>query len=100
MVLELQVNDRVKKHPEKWKKWDLVYIKICFFGLREISMFVNHEHIRINKFFVEKLDKSFEYGLQVLCGENYINCRYAIARIQNIKPLVWNDSLQYYVVPE
>lgn len=100
LVLELQVNDRVKKHPEKWKKWDLVYIKICFFGLREISMFVNHEHIRINKFFVEKLDKSFEYGLQVLCGENYINCRYAIARIQNIKPLVWNDSLQYYVVPE
>ena len=42
LVLELQVNDLVKTHPKKWKKWDLVYIKICFFGVKEISMFVNH----------------------------------------------------------
>ena len=61
LVLELQVNDLVKTHPKKWKKWDLVYIKICFFGVKEISMFVNHEHICIKEFLVEKLEKDFEY---------------------------------------
>lgn len=100
LVLELQVNDLVKKQPPKWKKCDLVYVKICFFGVKEISMFVNHEHIHIKKFLVEKLEKDFEYELQVLCGENYVNCNYSVARIQNIKPLVWDESLQYYVVSE
>ena len=82
------------------EKWDLVYIKICFFGVKEISMFVNHEHICIKEFLVEKLEKDFEYELKVLCNQNYINCNYAIARIQNIKPLVWDDNFQYYIVPE
>ena len=100
LVLELQVNDLVKTHPKKWKKWDLVYIKNCFFGVKEISMFVNHEHICIKEFLVEKLEKDFEYELKVLCNQNYINCTYAIARIQNIKPLVWDDNFQYYIVPE
>ena len=73
---------------------------ICFFGVKEISMFVNHEHICIKEFLVEKLEKDFEYELKVLCNQNYINCTYAIARIQNIKPLVWDDNFQYYIVPE
>lgn len=100
LVLELQVSDLVEKHPKKWKRWDLVYVKICFFGVKEISMFVNHEHIRIKKFLVEKLEKDYEYKLNVLCNENYINCNYAIARIQNVKPLVWDDDFEYYIVPE
>lgn len=99
LVLELQVSDFVRTPPKKWKKWELVYLKICFFGVKEISMFVNHEHIHIKEFFVEKLEKDFEYKLNVLCHENYIHCTYAIARIQNIKPLVWDDNLQYYMVP-
>ena len=100
LVLELQVSDLVKEHPKKWKNWDLVYLKICFFGVKEISMFVNHEHIHIKEFLVEKLEKDFEYELKVSCNENYIHCTYAIARIQNIKPLVWDNDFQYYIVPE
>ncbi len=100
LVIEMQVSDLVKTPPQKWKRWDMVYIKICFFGMREISMFVNHEHIRIKEFIVKKLGKDFEYELELFCGENYINCSYTIARIQNIKPLVWDDNLQYYVVQE
>ncbi len=100
LVLEVQVSDLVKTPPKKWKKWDLVYIKICFFGIKEISMFVNHEHIYIKNFLVKKLEKDFEYKLEVLCGENYINCSYVIARIQNIKPLVWDDNFHDYVVSE
>ena len=46
------------------------------------------------------MEKDFQYELEVLCGENYINCNYASARIQNIKPLVWDDNFHYYVVPE
>lgn len=100
LVLEVQVNDFVKSPPKKWRKWDLVYIKICFFGIKEIAMFVNHEHIYIKEFLVKKTKKDFEYELEVLCGENYIKCNYAIARIQNIKPLVWENNFHYYVVPE
>ena len=98
LVLELQVDDIVKKHPEGWGRWDLVYIKICFFGMKEVSMFVNREHIRIKDFLVEKSERDFEYKLQVLSDENYINCSYSIARIQNVKPLVWDNNLQYYTV--
>lgn len=100
LVLEVQVNDFVKTPPKKWKKWDLVYIKICFFGIKEISMFVNHEHICIKEFLVKKTKNDFEYELELQCGENYIKCNYAIARIQNIKPLVWDNNFQYYVVTE
>ena len=100
LVLELQVSDLVRKPPKKWEKWDLVYIKISFFGVKEISMYVNHEHIHINQFLVEKREKDFEHKLQVLCGENYIHCNYSMARIQNIKPLIWNEELQYYIVAE
>ena len=100
LILEVQVSDLVKAPPKKWKKWDLVYIKICFFGVKEISMFANHDHIHIKEFLVKKMKKDFQYELEVLCGENYINCNYAIARIQNIKPLVWDDSFHYYIVPE
>ena len=63
-------------------------------------MFANHDHIHIKEFLVKKKEKDFQYELEVLCGENYINCNYAIARIQNIKPLVWDDNFHYYVVPE
>lgn len=38
LTMELQADDLVIVPPPKWNKWDLVYIKICFFGLREISM--------------------------------------------------------------
>lgn len=100
LVIELQVHDTVKKPPEKWKKWDLVYIKICFFGVKEISMNVNHEHIFIKEFLVREAETECEYELDLQCGENYIKCNYAIARIQNIKPLVFDSDLQYYAVPE
>lgn len=91
LVLEVQVSDLVKTPPPKWEKWDLVYIRICFFGVKEISMFANHNHIHIKEFLVKKGEKDFQYQLEVLCGENYINCNYAIARIQSIKPLVWDE---------
>ena len=63
-------------------------------------MFANHDHIHIKDFFVKKGLNDFQYRLEILCGENYINCNYAIARIQNIKPLVWDEILNHYVVKE
>ncbi len=100
LVLEVQVSDLVKTAPKKWKKWDLVYIKVCFFGIKEVSMNVNHENIRIKECLVKKMEKDFEYELVMKCGEKYINCTYTIARIQNIKPLVWDNDFHCYVVPE
>ena len=100
LTLELQVKDLVKVPPKKWKKWDLVYIKIVFMGVRECAMFVNHKHICIGEFRVRKTEKDFEHKLDVQCGEHYIKCNYSIARIQNVKPLVWDENFQYYVVPD
>lgn len=41
--------------------------------------------------------KDFKYELKVSCNENYIHCTYAIA---SIKPLVWDNDFQYYIVTE
>lgn len=49
------------------------------------------DNICINEFRVEKLENDFEHKVQVLCGVNYIDCNYAIARIQNIKTIILEE---------
>lgn len=97
MSLDIVVSHAVKNPPIKWKEWEKVYLKINFFCIKEAQSFVNNGPFEIGVFAISEKGNRYELNIQGKKNDR-IECMFAVGRIQNIKPLVYNPQTNRYEV--
>ena len=62
---------------------------------------INSEHLVISSFSSKMINSNYNYTLEIACGDDdVIICHYAVARIQKITPLTWNEEFDRYEVSD
>lgn len=97
MSLDIIVGCEVKSPPAKWKNWEKVYLKIDFFCIKEAQSFVNNGSFDIEAFVIGEKENRYELNIQGKKNDR-ISCVFAVGRIQNIRPLVYNLRTNRYEV--
>lgn len=99
MSLDIIVSKEVKYPPNKWKKWEKVYVKIDFFGVKEIFSKVDRVPFIISKISVTYEQNLYEINIQSK-NNDFIKCKFMLSRIQNVKPLVYNEKNKKFEICE
>ena len=90
LSLDIIVNCKVENPPRKWEKWDRVYVKLDFFGVKEALFIVNYMKFEISSFMIEEVEEN-QYRLDIQSvKKDKINCLFGGASVQNVKPLFNN----------
>ena len=99
MSLDIIVNQNVKYPPNKWKEWEKVYVKIDFWGIKEISSKVYRLPFIISKISVVYKQNLYEISIQSK-NNDFIKCKFILSRIQNVKPLAYNEKNKKFEICE
>lgn len=95
---DIIVGNEVKKPPKKWNKWEKVHLCINFFTANETYFNI----INSNKFIIKHCDvtnKEDRYNVTIEgVNGDVVKLDFWSARIQNIKPLVYNTKYNRYEV--
>ncbi|MDE7094445.1 MAG: hypothetical protein K2O52_06005 [Oscillospiraceae bacterium] len=95
--MEFVISNKVINPPAKWKQWDKVYVKIDFSFVRKLYYRIKNKQFMIQTFAIRTQEQAF-------CMEirdrncNIIEFEFEAARIQNVKPLIYNEEYGRYEV--
>lgn len=98
LTIDLIIGNKVIIPPNKWEKWDKVYVKIDFSFVKELSWIITDKNFIIDSISCE--------GKETFCMNikdkscNVLKFNFEAAHIQNIKPLIFNRNFGYYEVSE
>ncbi len=93
--IDLVMSKKVINPPAKWKKWDKVYVKIDFSFVKRLKWKVENKQFIIQMFSIEKQQQSFFAEIRD-ANCNVIEFDFQAARVQNIKPLIYNEKYNRY----
>ncbi|UAC48797.1 immunity 50 family protein [Bacillus aquiflavi] len=85
LSMRLMTKDQVKIKPKRWNKWDVVYIELFFFSIRnlEISRFGTNN--LINEFIV--IDKCGDGLLEIKCDNQLqIKAIFDWGKVEKVTP--------------
>ncbi|MDE7121705.1 MAG: hypothetical protein K2O42_06045 [Oscillospiraceae bacterium] len=97
IYLEFVVSNKVINPPSKWKQWDKVYVKIDFSFVRKLCYRIENTQFVIQTFSIRTKQQAF--CMEITDGnQNIIEFEFEAARVQNVKPLVYNEEYGRYEV--
>lgn len=85
IVIQLMTTQPVQNKPKRWGKWDVVYIEISLFDIRNLAL---NGDISSNSIIQFDLKESGKEGLlQIRCNNQMnIKCSFDWARVEQITP--------------
>jgi hypothetical protein len=85
LVIQLMTNQPVQNKPQRWEKWDVIYIEISLFDIR--NLIINGD-ISTNSIIQFNLEQSEKDGLLDIKCNNQMNikCSFDWARVEQITP--------------
>lgn len=85
IIIQLMTTQSVQNKPEKWDKWDVIYVEISLFDIRNLVINGDIMTNSINKFDIKETGK--EGYLDIECNsELSINAKFDWARVEKITP--------------
>ena len=85
LFLRIMTKEPVAIKPKRWDKWDVIYVELSFFGLRNMIINGLGTENKINKF--EITDGEEDGALQIVCqNQMEISCSFDWARVEQINP--------------
>lgn len=99
MDIDFIVDYPVKYPPAKWENWDKVYIRIYFGFVEELHSRIadRAKDFIIRSISVKKTDHAFMLKIESENGDR-ITSVFGMARVQNVKPLVYQEKYHRYCV--
>lgn len=85
LFVRLMTKESVENKPERWDKWDVIYIEMSFIGVRNLSIKdFGTDHI-INQFEINEVGE--DGSLKITCNNHMqIECIFEWARIEKVSP--------------
>ncbi len=97
IYIDFVVNSKVINPPKRWKHWDKVYVKIDFAFVKKLYLQIESKKFNIQKFSIQQCQQ--EFGVEIRDSSfNVIEFNFGAARIQNVKPLIYNEKYKRYEV--
>lgn len=85
LFIQLSTKEIVKNKPKRWSEWDIVYVDMSFFGVRELEINSFGTINEIEQFEIEDIGE--EGSIKIQCRNRMsINCLFDWARIEQINP--------------
>lgn len=85
LFIELSTKEMVKNKPKRWNVWDIVYVEMSFFGVRELEINSFGTMNEIKQFEMEDIGE--EGSIKIQCSNKMsITCLFDWARIEQINP--------------
>lgn len=85
LFIQLSTKEIVKNKPKRWSEWDIVYVEMSFFGVRELEINSFGTINEIEQFEIEDIGE--EGSVKIHCSNGMsINCLFDWARIEQINP--------------
>ncbi len=96
LSIELIINAKVINPPDRWNKWDKVYVKIDFSFVDRLRWKIVGKDFIINSISVEGRQTFFMSIKDKKC--NILEFDFGAARIQSVKPLIFSKQFDRYEV--
>ena len=96
LSIDFIISCKVVNPPNKWKKWDKVYVKIDFSFVKNLSWQGESVNFLVQTFIINKT-QSYEAELKDICG-SVLMFNFEGARVQNVKPLIYKEEYGRYEV--
>ncbi|HEY9059453.1 MAG TPA: immunity 50 family protein [Pseudobacteroides sp.] len=85
LVIRLMTNEVVQSKPKRWDKWDVIYVELSFFAIRDLTITGVSTKNQINEFEIKEREKEAE--LEIGCDSQMkIKFLFDWARVEQITP--------------
>lgn len=95
VYIEFIVGNKAINPPARWKHWDKVYVKIDFSFVKRFQWRIENKHFIIKTISIQRKQQAFCLEIKDENG-NVIEFDFEAARIQNVKPLTYNEEFGRY----
>lgn len=95
VYIDFVVNSKVVNPPTRWKYWDKIYVKIDFAFVKKLYWQMESKEFNIRMFSIQQHQQAF--GIEIRDSNfNVIEFNFEAARVQNVKPLIYNEKYDRY----
>ena len=85
LFIRLLTKEVIQTKPKSWDKWDVVYVEMSFFAIRDLTINGLGTNNQINQFEIK--DVGEDGVLEIKCNNQmYIKCSFDWARVEQITP--------------
>lgn len=85
LFIKLLTNEAIKIKPKRWDKWDVVYIEMSFFAIRNLIINGLGTNNQISQFEIKDIGE--DGVLEIKCNNQmHIKCSFDWARVEQITP--------------
>ena len=85
LFIQLSTKEIVKNKPKRWSEWDIVYIEMSFFDVKNLEVNSFGTINEIEQFDIKEIGE--EGSVKIKCSNSTsINCLFDWARIEQISP--------------
>lgn len=95
MSIDVQTKCKVLHPPKKWNEFDYVSLHIDFFAIKEAEFRVYREQVIIDDLSIEPDGERYRLKIEEN-SETILNVLFAVARIQRVTPMKFNESIKGY----
>ena len=83
LFIRLLTREVIQTKPKRWDKWDVVYVEMSFFGIRDLTIDGLGTTNQINQFEIKDMGEDGE--LEIKCNNQmHIKCSFDWARVEQI----------------
>ena len=97
VYIDFVVNSKVINPPKRWKHWDKIYVKIYFDCVKRLYWQIESNEFNIRIFSIQQHKQDFCIEIKD-SNFNVIEFDFAVSRVQNVKPLIYNEKYDRYEV--
>ena len=85
LFIRLLTKEVIQTKPKRWDKWDVVYVEMSFFAIRDLTINGLGTNNQINQFEIKEVGE--DGVLEIKCNNQmYIKCSFDWARVEQITP--------------
>jgi Immunity protein 50 len=85
LYIQIDTKETIEKKPVRWDEWDIVYIEISFWGVKDLEIHSFGTFNEIEQFLIEDGEESSSITIQCSNGMS-ISCLFDWARVERITP--------------
>lgn len=83
IIIQLMTTQPVKNKPKRWDKWDVIYIEISLFDIRNLA--INGDISSNSIIYFELVETEDEGSLEIKCdNQMQIKCSFDWARVEQV----------------